>query len=159
MTNSPIGHGQTASEGWRLGARLGQGFDLSNSTQKYFGLGEGGSYKLCAGQKNTGDGCASQMDKLFRECLFNLGIMSTSSWSKFIRIIQFISMAFLAYITLRISDVLRSTTSCSLHPGHVFQYIHKVSNCLDIAFKNYCFLDLSYTLRGVFLAVHRSCPF
>ena len=36
-------------------------------------------YNQCQTNNNIGNGSASQMVELFRECLFNLGIMTTSS--------------------------------------------------------------------------------
>ena len=36
-------------------------------------------YNQCRTNNNTGNGSASPMVELFKECLFNLGIMSTSS--------------------------------------------------------------------------------
>ena len=98
------------------------------------------------------------MVKLFRECLFNLGIMSTSSLIQFHQDPQFISMAFLAYmsfwglhqclkaqlIVAFIQDIFKFTRSA------IFEY----SIYLTISF-----LDLFlYPSRSI-LAFHCSCPF
>ena len=68
-----------ASEGWKVEmTRLRQRM-TSYSTSSHFGQGKGQNhYNQYWTNINTRNGSASQTDELFRECLFNLGIMSTS---------------------------------------------------------------------------------
>ena len=69
-----------ASEGWRMKftrLKAKDDFLLNIMTPRIW---KGNTYyNQCQTNNNTRKGSASQMGELFRECLFNLGIMSTSS--------------------------------------------------------------------------------
>ena len=110
-------------------------------------------YNQCRTNNNTRNGSASQMGELFRECLFNLGIMSTSKLDPSSLGSSFLFHGlFGLYDLFGTSPVLKSTANHSFHPGHILFY--KVNIFLTIAF-----LDLFlYPSRGI-LAFHCSFPF
>ena len=94
-------------------------------------------YYQCWTNNNTRNGSASQMGELFRECLFNLGIMSTSSLIQVHQDHILFHGLFGLYDPFGTSPVLRSTANRSFHPGHI--HIYKVSNIWIQHIFNHCF--------------------